>query len=120
MEKLFAKKLKLDDSIKFAVESVLVCILRLALKTLCEVARAQTFAKYGFQQLQVDCAFLSASIAVFVKDTKVLDALLDEIVASAHERCVDPTAVDQAISEAIVSSRVQTIADSQRRRDSLL
>ena len=120
MDKLFAKKLALDEGVKFEVESVMLAVLRVALKTLCEVVRTQTFSKYGFQQLQVDAAFLSAAIAVFVKETKVLDAMLDEVVSSAHERCVDPAPVDQAIAEAIVSSRCQARVDSQRRRDSML
>merc|ERR1712217_784247 len=103
MERLWAKKLQVFAPIPFNRNGAIVGILRIAFTALYEYMREETFAKFGLQQIQVDCAFLSESVRDFVdqEDANVLDSLLDEVVTSASQRCDDPILMDATIVETI-------------------
>ncbi|CAE7225848.1 VPS51, partial [Symbiodinium necroappetens] len=88
--------------IPFNRNGAIVGILRIAFKAFFEYVREETFGKYGLQQIQLDCAFIAEMVRDFVEndDASVLDSLLDEVVASAQLRCVEPVAMDASVVEA--------------------
>merc|ERR1712039_784670 len=103
MERLWAKKLQVFAPIPFNRNGAVVGILRIAFKALYEYMREETFAKFGLQQIQVDCAFLADIVRDFVEveDMGVLESLLDEVMESAKTRCVEPVLMDQVIVETL-------------------
>merc|ERR1712190_75456 len=99
MERLWAKKLQVFAPIPFNRNGAIVGILRIAFKALYEYMREETFAKFGLQQIQVDCAFLAEVVRDFVEaeDASVLDSQLAEVVTSASQRCDEPVLMDVAV-----------------------
>lgn len=102
VERLWAKKLQVFAPIPFNRNGAIVGILQIAFKAFFEYVREETFGKYGLQQIQLDCAFIAEMVRDFVEndDASVLDSLLDEVVASAQLRCVEPVAMDASVVEA--------------------
>jgi hypothetical protein len=107
MERLWAKKLQVFAPIPFNRNGAIVGILRIAFKALYEYMREETFAKFGLQQIQVDCAFLAEVVRDFVEaeDASILDSLLNEVVASASQRCEDPVLMDASVVEALCDEK---------------
>merc|ERR1712083_1132889 len=112
MERLWAKKLQVFAPIPFNRNGAIVGILRIAFKALYEYMREETFAKFGLQQIQVDCAFLAEAVREFVEaeDASVLDSLLQEVVASASQRCEDPVLMDASVVEALCDEKKKKLA----------
>lgn len=110
MERLWAKKLQVFATIPFNRNGAVVGILRIAYKALCEYVREETFAKFGLQQIQVDCAFLAEITRDFVEaeEAGVLDSLLDEAVTSASQRCVEPVLMEAVIVETLCEEKKKT------------
>merc|ERR1712190_408675 len=108
MERVWAKKLQVFAPIPFNRNGAIVGILRIAFKALYEYMREETFAKFGLQQIQVDCAFLAEVVRDFVEaeDASVLDSLLDVVVTSASQRCCDdPVLMDASVAEALCDEK---------------
>lgn len=107
MERLWAKKLRVFALVPFNRNGAVVGILRIAIKALYEYCREETFGKFGLQQMQVDCAFLGEMLRDFVEaeDAGVLDSLLDEVVTSASQRCLEPVAMDASVVEALCDQK---------------
>merc|ERR1712083_1044203 len=112
MERLWAKKLQVFAPIPFNRNGAIVGILRIAFKALYEYMREETFAKFGLQQIQVDCAFLAEVVRDFVEaeDAGVLDSLLDVVVTSASQRCDDPVLMDASVVEALCDEKKKKLA----------
>lgn len=109
MERLLAKKMQVFAIIPFNRNGAMVGILRTAFKALCEYVREETFAKFGLQQIQVDCAFLGDLLRGYVEseDWNQLGALLDEAVTSATQRCVEPVLMEAVIVETLCDKKKQ-------------
>jgi hypothetical protein len=107
MERLWAKKLQVYAAVPFNRNGAVASILRIAYKALCEYVREETFAQFGLQQIQVDCAFLADVTRDFVEaeDAGVLDSLLDEAVTSASRRCVNPVLMEAVIVETLCDEK---------------
>jgi hypothetical protein len=107
MERLWAKKLQVYAPVPFNRNGAVVAILRIAFKALYEYIREETFAKFGLQQIQVDCAFLAEVVRDYVEqeDANVLDSLLDEVVTSASQRCDDPVLMETSTVEALCDEK---------------
>jgi len=101
VERLWARKLQVYAVIPFNRNGAILGILRIAFKAFFEYVREETFGKFGLQQIQVDCAFIGEMVRDFLEneDASVLDSLLDEVVASAQMRCVEPVLMDPAMVE---------------------
>ena len=76
-------------------------IVKISLKTFLECVRLRTFSRYGLQQIQVDTHYLQLYLWRFVADENVVYCLLDEIVASAANRCLDPVPMETSVVEVI-------------------
>lgn len=109
MERMLAKKVQTFAATPFNRNGVEVGILRIGFKALYELAREGTFGTFGLQQLQVDCALLSAFVQDFVDtdDSGALCSLLSEAVSSAIQRCKEP--------ELMHSARVEALCEEKRR-----
>jgi len=109
IERLVAKKLQVFAPIPFNRNGAIVGILRIAFKALYEYMREESFAKFGVQQIQVDCAFLAEVVRDFVEseDASALDSLLDETVSSASSRCEAPVLMDARALELLIAERKQ-------------
>merc|ERR1712083_895358 len=107
MERLWAKKLQVYAPVPFNRNGAIVAILRIAFKALYEYIREETFARFGLQQIQVDCAFLAEVTRDYVEqeDANVLDSLLDEVVTSTSQRCDDPVLMDVSVVEALCDEK---------------
>lgn len=83
--------------------SVLTGIIKLGLKTLLECVRLSTFARYGLQQMQVDCHYLQLYLWRFVEDEALVQQLLDEVLTSALHRSLDqpPQLMEASVVEVI-------------------
>jgi len=110
MERLWAKKLKVFAPVPFNRNGAIMGVLGIAFKALCELVRERTFAKYGFQQVQLDCAFLAEVMREFVEeeDAAVLDSLLDEAITSASQRCLEPIQMEDIIVQALCDEKKKT------------
>uniref|UniRef100_A0A1I8G024 Vacuolar protein sorting-associated protein 51 homolog n=1 Tax=Macrostomum lignano TaxID=282301 RepID=A0A1I8G024_9PLAT len=102
LHRLFSDKVDLLGPAEFGRASVVSGVVRLALKTLLECVRLKTFGRYGLQQVQVDCHYLHAFLWRYVSDDSVVHFLLEEILASAAHRCIDPVSMEQSVVELIV------------------
>jgi len=107
MERLWAKKLQVFAPTPFNRNGAIVGILRIAFKALYEYMREETFAKFGLQQIQVDCAFLGEVVRDFVeagakeacaKET-VNSPIGPEVTAGRHTLCTMTTGVDAAVGQ---------------------
>lgn len=75
--------------------------LKVALKALVECVRLRTFGRHGLQQLQVDIHFLQQRLSCMGNDERLLNALLEDALASAQLRCVDPQLMEPSIVDII-------------------
>lgn len=75
--------------------------LKVALKALVECVRLRTFSRHGLQQLQVDVHFLQQRLSCMGNDERLLNALLEDALASAQIRCVDPQLMEASIVDII-------------------
>jgi hypothetical protein len=75
-------------------ESVLVALFSSVLKSLLECLRVSTLSRFGYQQVQVDVAFLRATLPLMVDESALLFKLLTEIASASRERSVEPVAMD--------------------------
>ena len=82
---------------------MLTGIIKLGLKTLLECVRLKTFARYGLQQMQVDCHYLQLYLWRFVEDEAVVHHLLDEVLSSALHRSLEqpPHLMEPSVVEMI-------------------
>ncbi|KRY89386.1 Vacuolar protein sorting-associated protein 51 -like protein [Trichinella pseudospiralis] len=88
--KLWNERIDCFSEVEFTKVSIMTGLVKICLKTLLETVRLCTFGKYGLQQVQVDCHYLQLYLWRFVSDENVVFTLLDEIVSSAVQRCVEP------------------------------
>lgn len=75
--------------------------LKVALKALVECVRLRTFGRHGLQQLQVDIHYLQQRLSCMGNDERLLNALLEDALASAQLRCVDPQLMEPSIVDII-------------------
>jgi len=103
IQKLFSEKIDFFAPVTANKVSVLTGIIKLGLKTLLECVRLKTFARYGLQQMQVDCHYLSLYLWRFVEDEAVVHHLLDEVLSSALHRSLDqpPQMMEPSVVEMI-------------------
>ncbi|GBP83579.1 Vacuolar protein sorting-associated protein 51 homolog [Eumeta japonica] len=81
--------------------------LKVALKALVECVRLRTFGRHGLQQLQVDVHFLQQRLSCIGNDERLLNALLEDALASAQLRCVDPQLMEPSkLKEGVTFDRV--------------
>jgi len=101
IQKLFSEKIEIFSAVEFSKVSIVTGIVKISLKTFLECVRLRTFSRYGLQQIQVDTHYLQLYLWRFVSDENIVYCLLDEIVASAANRCLDPVPMEPSVVEVI-------------------
>merc|ERR1719414_2312038 len=103
IQKLFSEKVDYFAPVEQSKVSVLTGIIKLGLKTLLECVRLKTFARYGLQQMQVDCHYLQLYLWRFVDDEAIVHHLLDEVLSSALHRSLEqpPILMEHSVVEMI-------------------
>ncbi|GIL63103.1 hypothetical protein Vafri_17228 [Volvox africanus] len=110
--KLFREKVHMTGSVPLASPAILAAIASVALKSLLESIRLETLGRAGLQQLQLDVASLRPHLRRFLlrggggkgDGAAVVEQLLEDVVLSATERCVEPQLLEAAVVERILAS----------------
>ncbi|KAL0435975.1 UNVERIFIED_CONTAM: Vacuolar protein sorting-associated protein 51 [Sesamum radiatum] len=106
LAKLFKQKLEIFTKVEQTQESVITTIVKLSLKSLQEFVRLQTFNRSGFQQIQLDIHFLKSTLKRIAEDEAAVDFLLDEVIVSSAERCLDPVPLEPPILDRLVLTKL--------------
>ncbi|XP_054709728.1 vacuolar protein sorting-associated protein 51 homolog [Uloborus diversus] len=101
IQKLFSEKIEIFSTVEFSKVSVMTGIIKISLKTFLECVRLRTFSKFGLQQAQVDIHYLQLYLWHFVADENLVHVLLDEIMSSTINRCLDPVLMEPSVVEVI-------------------
>eukprot|EP00455_Lapot_gusevi_P029021 TRINITY_DN3106_c0_g1_i2.p1 TRINITY_DN3106_c0_g1~~TRINITY_DN3106_c0_g1_i2.p1 ORF type:complete len:154 (+),score=31.84 TRINITY_DN3106_c0_g1_i2:40-501(+) len=92
-ERLWSKRVAMPVAAQlgFDHQSPVAAALKLTLKSMIETIRQQTLSCFAFQQIQIDVRCLRDRLpwSMAAGHKGDLEALLDEVIASASERCVD-------------------------------
>ncbi|EFC44696.1 predicted protein [Naegleria gruberi] len=86
----------------FSGNEIVTEVLKIVLKTMEECVRGLTFGKNGFQQLQVEIAFMQQKLATLIEDKTYLPSLVQEVMASCAERCFSATPLENTIVQSII------------------
>ncbi|KAK4418055.1 Vacuolar protein sorting-associated protein 51 [Sesamum alatum] len=106
LAKLFKQKMEIFTKVEQTQESVITTIVKLSLKSLQEFVRLQTFNRSGFQQIQLDVHFLKSTLKHIAEDEAAVDFLLDEVIVSTAERCLDPVPLEPPILDRLVQTKL--------------
>ncbi|XP_046444096.1 vacuolar protein sorting-associated protein 51 homolog isoform X3 [Daphnia pulex] len=101
IQKLFSERIDLSGTVEPNKGSVVMAIIKICLKGFLECVRLKTFGKYGIQQIQVDCYYLQLFLWRFTFDENLVHSLLDEILSSAVQRCLEPVLMEPGVVELI-------------------
>mmetsp|Transcript_22138 Transcript_22138/g.37821 ORF Transcript_22138/g.37821 Transcript_22138/m.37821 type:complete len:244 (-) Transcript_22138:217-948(-) len=107
LAKIFREKIKVFGApVQFTQAALLGSIAGVGLKSLVECIRLQTLGRAGLQQLQLDCHYLRPLLRRFTggRSQQVVDSLLDEVVSAGVERALDPTLLEPAVLDRILSN----------------
>eukprot|EP00198_Chlamydomonas_reinhardtii_P005800 XP_001695136.1 predicted protein [Chlamydomonas reinhardtii] len=110
--KLFREKVHMTGSVALTCPAILAAVAAVALKSLLESIRLETLGRAGLQQLQLDVAFLRPQLRRCLlrggggkgDGTAVVEQLLEDVVLSGTERCVEPALLEAAVVERILAS----------------
>ncbi|KAL5254697.1 hypothetical protein ACHWQZ_G014210 [Mnemiopsis leidyi] len=97
LNKLFNDQVEIFGNIQFTKLSILTGIIKIGLKAFLESVRLRTFGKYGLQQVQVDVYYLREYLWRFVEEERLLNFLLEEVISSAVDRCIDPVTMEPSV-----------------------
>lgn len=106
LAKLFKQKMEIFTKVEYTQESVVTTVVKLCLKSLHEFVRLQTFNRSGLQQIQLDIQFLRVPLKEIVEDEAAIDFLLDEVIVSAAERCLDPIPLEPPILDKLIQAKL--------------
>ncbi|CAA0825479.1 Vps51/Vps67 family (components of vesicular transport) protein [Striga hermonthica] len=106
LAKLFKQKMEIFTKVEHTQESVVTTIVKLSLKSLQEFVRLQTFNRSGFQQIQLDIHFLKTALKDIAEDEAAVDFLLDEVIVSSAERCLDPSPLEPPVLDRLVQAKL--------------
>jgi hypothetical protein len=92
--------------VRFSASSLLAAVSSSALKSLLELIRLVTLGRYGLQQLQLDMYYLRPRLLRRLRgdDADTVAALLDDVVAAAAARSVDPVLLETATLDRALAS----------------
>ncbi|KAJ9081155.1 Vacuolar protein sorting-associated protein 51 [Entomophthora muscae] len=102
INRLFSERIEIFGDVFYSLNGVLGAIFKIAIKASVEAIRLSAFGTNGFQQLQVDFAFLSQSIPSSITTDMAISSLIEEAVISGAKRCCLPKHMDPEILKAIV------------------
>jgi len=113
LQRMFARKISFSSSPfvdvggghKASIPGLLAHLVKLTLKTLVEEARSCTFSREGFQQMHLDCSMMRWALPAIVEDEGAVLSLLDEVLISCQERCLDCVPLEHSALERICDTK---------------
>jgi len=111
IDMLFQQKVQMFGAVEFNKLSILTGIVKICLKTFVECIRLQTFGQKGFQQIQVDAYYMRVTFKDYVNDEGLLEQLLDNIITSTADRCLDPVKLNQSVIASICGKVIASPPD---------
>ncbi|PRP80416.1 hypothetical protein PROFUN_11962 [Planoprotostelium fungivorum] len=79
-------KLKFGPMNELSKDNIVMEMIKISFKSLIEYIRTKTFNKYGFQQIQLDTAFIKTILTEYIPNVgPLLKLVLEELVARACE-----------------------------------
>ena len=85
-----------------------MALLESALRSLIESLRLATLGRAGFQQVQLDVHYLRPRVQALAgpgtEGAAAAAALLDELLAAAMERCMQPLMLDTTVLDKILAA----------------
>jgi len=105
--KLFQEKLRIFDDVQASRTSVLVGIIKIALKSWVECVRLVTVGRTGYQQLLLDVHYMRSQLRAYtLSESAACDSLMDEVCSAAADRCAaDPVGMGEEEIATILASR---------------
>jgi flagellar hook-basal body complex protein FliE len=104
--KIFSEKLIVFDKVEFDGASIGAATIRVALKCWFEHIREEVLTRYVFQQIQLDAHFVRNFVPLLTGDNAAsVNKLVSEVVASARERCTDPSTMDPVQVDTLCTER---------------
>ncbi|BHF79047.1 Vacuolar protein sorting-associated protein 51 [Sparganum proliferum] len=101
LRRLFFQRTDIFAPVEATRESILFGVIKIGLKAFVECARTRVFSKFGLHQIQVDCHFLHIHLWKFVSDEKQLQAVLEDVLSSVVQRCIEPELMDDSVVDAV-------------------
>lgn len=89
--KLFQQKVDLFTPLSFTYASVIAAIMKKMIKDFIEHVRQRTWGGHALQQMQVDTYYLRGTLPTHLAEDGAIDSLLDDLLVSIVDRCLDPT-----------------------------
>ncbi|KAL1495802.1 hypothetical protein AB1Y20_016663 [Prymnesium parvum] len=108
LQRMFARKISFSSTSghhKITIAGMLTHIIKLTLKTLLEESRVCTFSREGFQQLHLDCGMMRWVLPACVEQEADVLSLLDEILISCQERCLDCVPLEHAVLQRLCDAK---------------
>lgn len=87
-------RLHLSKDVTFNEKQILNSLIMYALKTILEIVRSSYLTKKSFNQVQIDLYFIYNKYKSIAKETELFEALVDEVIQSAADRCENPEPID--------------------------
>ena len=109
IERMFSRKVQIFGPVEFTRDSIVCSVLKLCFKTMFECLRECTLGREGFQQVQVDAHFYRAMMPLFVDDVSLLNKILQEVITSARDRCLDPVPLETAHVDALSNAKREEV-----------
>lgn len=111
MERLFARKAKTFENVKFELNSILSSIVKLTFKSMYEELRLKEFGPGGVQQIEVDASFMGSCIdeIVVMDDSAIVSGYVHEVNFTVSNRCMQPINLQKTLLESIVENKKQQL-----------
>jgi len=104
----FGHKIDMFAKVDYNRASILVAVCRIGMKTMCESIRLCSFGRCGYQQVQVDVAFLEEALTQLIGAKSNVDFFFAEAEVSAQRRCVDPMKLEAFLIQHILHPQNHT------------
>ncbi|CAG9323923.1 unnamed protein product [Blepharisma stoltei] len=111
MERLFARKAKTYENVKFELNSILSSIVKLTFKSMYEELRMKEFGTGGVQQIEVDSSFMGSCIdeIVAMDDNDILSGYVHEVNFTVSNRSTQPVSLQKTLLESIVENKKEQL-----------
>eukprot|EP01133_Synstelium_polycarpum_P006098 gene6098-7063_t len=105
---LFDKPLDIFAPVESNANSILVGIVKIALKSYIECLRTKTFGTNGYHQIQVDLCFLKLYTTDLFGADRDIDTLFQKAETTIRDRCVDPMKLEETIIAKICDTKFKS------------
>ncbi|GAM23327.1 hypothetical protein SAMD00019534_065020, partial [Acytostelium subglobosum LB1] len=112
---LFDKRMDVYSIVDFNANSILVGIIKIALKSYTECLRTKTFGTNGYHQIQVDLRFLRVYFTDMFGVQPTIDSLLQEADNTICDRCIDPIPLEESIIKKLSEDKFRSRKEEEKK-----